>query len=214
MVEINLLPEERRKKEPIFGKIDFTSLELSGLPFVKIAGATFGVLIAIQCLLFLVGVCGKFYLNGVRAKYERLLPERTAAGKLKSETLEINKKAAAIDDLMVGRFSWAGKLAALNESMTPGIWLTNLSYDEGIASAAARPGGEKAAGRLLVISGYASGQGEQSTALVGRFIKALKENQEFYSSFGSIELGAIRRDRIDGQEAMNFRITCLFKEKV
>jgi hypothetical protein len=213
MIEINLLPEERRKKEPVFSGIDLGSVDLSGLPFIKIAGGAFGVLVAIQCLLFLVGVCGRFYLNGVRSRYERLLPERTVAEKLKSETSEINKKVAAIDDLMVGRFSWARKLSALNESMTPGIWLTELSYDERAAGVAARPSGEKTAGRFLIITGYASGQGEQSTALVGRFIKSLKENPEFYSSFGDIELGAIRRDRIDGQGVMNFRITCLFEEK-
>jgi len=229
MIEINLLPEERRKKEPVFKKMGLDSLDLSNLPFTKIAAGTFGVLIILQCLLFLAGVYGRFYLNGINAKYERLLPETTAAGTLKNETTEINKKAAAIDNLMVGRFSWARKLSALNESMTPGIWLTELSYDERalenpqqapVGAPAqregppGRPAAERTTGRFLVITGYASGQGEESTALVGRFIKSLKENSDFYSSFSDIEFGAIKRDRIDNQEVMNFRITCLFKEKM
>jgi hypothetical protein len=159
------------------------------------------------------------------------LPQKKEADALRAETEAINRKIAAIDDLMVNRFSWARELSALNESMTPGIWLTELSYDERVverpvspearvaplkeklAAAPGRSGTEKMLGRFLVLSGYACGPGEQGTALVGKFIKSLKDNAQFYSAFSDIELGAIRRDRIEDQEVMNFRITCLFKEK-
>ena len=66
--------------------------------------------------------------------------------------------------------------------------------------------------KYLIISGFASTVGEEGTALIGKFIKGLKDNSSFYSDFSYIELGAIKRDRIEDQEVMSFRLTCLFKE--
>jgi hypothetical protein len=71
---------------------------------------------------------------------------------------------------------------------------------------------EKSLLRYLIISGYASRLGEEDTALIGKFMKALKENPSFYSDFSDIELGTIKRDKIEDQEVMGFKITCLFKE--
>ena len=76
----------------------------------------------------------------------------------------------------------------------------------------ARPQTEKVLSKYLTISGYASSMGDEGTALIGKFIKALKEDRQFYSDFRDIELGVIKRDKVDNQEVMNFTITCFFKE--
>jgi hypothetical protein len=129
---------------------------------------------------------------------------------------------------MVKRFSWAKKLNDLSDSMTPGIWLTELSYDEKLGEVQRpalpsplkkkganenAPTTEKVVLRYLTISGMASSMGEEGTALIGRFIKNLKANNEFYSDFSEIELGTITREKVDDQEVMKFNITCLFKIK-
>ena len=104
------------------------------------------------------------------------------------------------------RFSWARKLNALGDAVTPGIWLANLSYAEGPS------GREAGSSRILVLTGYAAGAGEQGAALVGKFIKSMKDHPAFYGDFSDIALGSIRSEKVEGQEIMNFRITCLFKE--
>ena len=151
------------------------------------------------------------------------------ADALRAQVNTINRKMAAIEDLMVKRFSWAKKLNDLADSLTSGIWLTALTYDEreterqipavSRQSGAMTPGQpaqsqtERVVLRYLIISGYAATTaGEEGTAAVGRFIKALKDNQNFYADFSDIELGAIKRDKVEEQEVMSFRLTCLFKE--
>jgi hypothetical protein len=129
---------------------------------------------------------------------------------------------------MVKRFGWAKKLNDLSDSMTSGLWLSSLEYDEktGEKPAAggaraptndkgkmASPGGvtERTTNRYLILSGYASSMGEQGTSLIGKFIKSLKDNAGFYSDFGDIELGSIKAEKIQDQEVMSFKLTCMFK---
>jgi hypothetical protein len=128
----------------------------------------------------------------------------------------------------VKRFLWSKKLNSLSDSMTPGIWLSSLDYDEKAGEkisaggakqqiakskpASSGPAAEKITNKCLVLSGYASSMGEQGTASIGKFIKSLKENPEFYSDFDDIELGSIKAEKIQDQETMSFKLTCMFKQ--
>jgi len=161
-------------------------------------------------------------------KYNVILPERNKAQSLKLQIDLMNRKVAAIDELMVKRFGWAEKLSSLNDSVTPGIWLSELTYDEKIGentkkvvTKQAAPGGknqtlkqstEKVTLRYLLISGYASSMGEQGTASIGKFIKSLKDNSGFYSDISNIELGSIKSEKMQDQEVMSFKLTCMFKQ--
>jgi len=229
MIEINLLPEEFKKEESRQKKLDLSKLDIKKSAVLKVAGAFLASLISVHLVVFCIGFFNKGNLDRLSRRYDAILPREKEADSLKSEINIINRKVKAINELMVRRFSWAGKLNALSDSMTVGIWLTELSYDERLverpvqgsskpitATAKAEtgaPGGtERVVLGYMTIAGYASSMGEQGTALVGKFIKSLKDNNAFYSDFANIELGAIKSDKIMGQEVMNFRITCFFKE--
>lgn len=234
MIEINLIPEELKKKEPKFKKIDLSSISLDKvdivkkLPLINIGIGALAVLIAFHLVMFLVGTNSKASINALSKKNQSLMPKKKEADALKNEVSLINKKTSAIDGLMVKRLSWARKLNALSESVTPGIWLTGLSYDEKVGDklvqvaktsdgkskrGASRSVAEKVFYRYLILSGYASSMGEQGTALIGKFIKSLKDNGDFYSDFSDIKLDSIKADKFMDQEVMNFKITCLFKEE-
>ncbi len=227
MIEINLLPEEIKKKKRSAPKIDTSMINLSNLPIINIAMAAVGALLAIQLALFIIGVISGIAFNSMNRKYTDILPKKNETQQLKTKVDTANKKVAAIDELMVKRFSWEKKLNALSDSMIPGIWLTELQYDEKITGApkpanadpAKKRGGEgkqaseNTISRYLILSGAASGIGEEGTALIGRFIKSLKESAEFYSDFSDIELGTIKREKMDDQEIMTFKITCFFKAR-
>lgn len=226
MIEINLLPAEMKKKKRAAPKIDVSKIDLGNFSLINIALVAVGAFLAIQVILFAIGAaCGMAH-GSFDKKYKDILPQKQAAEKLKSQLEIMGKKVIAIDELMVKRFSWAKKLNDLNESMTPGIWLTSLEYDEKLAekpkavtanaskkkgATASKPAMEKVVSRYLVISGAASSMGEEGTALIGRFIHSLKSNSSFYSDFSDIELGAIKREKMEDQEIMTFTITCLFK---
>ncbi len=235
MIEINLLPEELRKRSSRFKLIDLSGLNLSklnmrqfrDLPLIKIAALLVGVLIAFHVILFVVGICCEARLRALSARYDKLLPLKKEADALKAQSESINSKVGAINSLMVKRFSWARRLSSISESMTSGVWLSELSYESKVAEKAVQsnsrttnnkkktttsPLTEKVVTSSLVISGYTSQMGESGAALVGKFIKSLKTNADFYSDFSDIALVSIKSDKVDNQEVMNFKITCPFKD--
>jgi len=228
MIEINLLPQEMRKKEPRFKPIEFGMIDMKNLPVKNIGIAAVVALLVLHTALFIVGSYSKSRVADMTKKYNAILPERSTAQALKSQIDLINRKVAAIDELMVKRFGWAEKLSSLSDSVTSGIWLSELSYDEktgesaknvvtkqaatGGKSQALKQSTEKVTLRYLLISGYASSMGEQGTALIGKFIKSLKDNPGFYSDFSSIELGSIKSEKMQDQEVMSFKLTCMFKQ--
>lgn len=233
MIDINLLPQEMRKKEPRFKAIEFGEVDLKNLPVKKIGIVIVALLLSIHAILFFVGSYSKSRAAVLTKKYNDIMPDRNNALALKSQVDIINRKVGAIDELMVKRFGWAEKLDSLNDSITPGIWLSDITYDEkmtelkkqvvtkqvvtkqvveGAKSQALKQVAEKTVMRYLFISGYASSMGEQGTALIGKFIKSLKDNPEFYSDFSSIELGSIKSEKIQDQEVMSFKLTCMFKQ--
>lgn len=218
MIKINLIPQELRKKESIFAKFDISTISLQNLPVFNIIAIIAGGIVVLQLAMFLIGMYNRSSLASLNKKYNAILPQKNEADRLKAEVDIINKKAAAIDELMAKRFSWAKKLNALSDSVTSGIWLTELYYDERPVPKPVPAGGQGAATRsvysmpgALVISGYASSMGEHGASLVGKFIQSLKDNSAFYSDFSEIQLVSIKSDKVDNQEVMNFRIVCFFK---
>ena len=228
MIKINLLPEEFRKKESQGQKLDLSKFNIHNIPLLKIVIAGVPVIVVLPIILLFMGLYARSHLGSLEKKYRNIMPAKKEADALKTQIETMRKKMNAIDELMVKRFGWAKKLNSLSDSMTPGIWLTELSYSEKLTERpvtinikgmkpkgqndAAKTIMEKALAKYLIVSGYASGVGEDGTAAVGKFIKSLKDNSDFYSDFSAIELGVIKTDRIEDQEVMSFRITCLFKE--
>jgi hypothetical protein len=227
MIDINLLPEELKKKESTFKKIDLSAFRVGNKVLIRIGFITIGVLTAITLLLLGVKFIQQGRLSSLSKRNATRSPLLKEAQGLKSRANMINRKVASIDELMVKRFVWAKKLNDLSDSMVLGVWLTDLEYTEKMTEVAAPDSEAKAAeakskkdkskpikvlSKYLVMSGYASSKGEEGAATVGKFIKSLKENNSFYADFSDIELGGIKRDQIEGQDVMSFKITCLFKE--
>ena len=226
MIKINLLPEDLKKQESSFTRIalSFKGREGAVKNFVI---ALILILVAVHVALFFIGTRSSAIFKSLTQKYNSLLPGMIECASLKAETDITNKKAQSIDYLMANRFSWAMKLNSLSDSMTPGIWLTGLSYEEkpGEVSVQVKAPSSPAGGRkettktetknislrYLNISGYASSMGEQGTVLIGKFIKSMKENESFFGDFSEIKLESIKAEKFLDQEVMSFKITCLFK---
>lgn len=210
MIEINLLPQEFRKKSlsfPGFSKIDLSKFDLKNVPVFHIAVVIGALMVIVQLALLFMGMASSAQFSSVSKNYNELLPMKKEADALKAQVAEINKRSAAIDELILKRFSWAAKLSALSDCVTPGIWLSELYYDERPA-----PGkGKVVLSGALAISGYASGAGEQGAALIGKFIKTLQDSKDFYTDFESIDLVSTKSDKADSQDVMSFRIICYFK---
>ncbi len=208
MIKIDLMPQELKKKPSIFTGMDFSGIDIKSIPVLNIAAGIGVVAVAVQILVFVLSIVSSAQLASVTKEYDAIQPDKKIADALKAKVVDINKRSGAIDELMIKRFSWARKINLLSDCMTPGIWLSELYYDEepvqGSAKKAAMPG-------TLVISGYASGVGEQGAALIGKFIKSLQDDKGFYSDFTGVDLVSTKSGKVDNQDVMSFRITCAFK---
>jgi len=224
MIEINLLPEDLKKKKHTPAKTGISAVNMPDISVVSMAAWAVGIILVIQIALFLIGSISGANLKSLGIEYKKILPEKRQTENLKAQVDRMNKKVGAINELMVKRFSWEKKLNSLSDCMTPGIWLTELTYDEkltAIPSSVVPDTGKKKAvkpaenvlSRRLILSGAASSKGEEGTALIGRFIKSLKDDMAFYSDFSEIELGTIKREKMVDQEIMTFNIVCFFKER-
>ncbi len=193
MIEINLLPKELQKKK---------GPDLLGSPILPLAG---GIVIVLFVLSFSLVTMGHHY----QARFKRLTkelqdktPSKNEAVRLRAEIKRFESKKKVIDQLAKGRFFWAEKLNLISDLIPMGIWLSDLSFDE------AKEGG------LLRLDGMAvSYKDREIINLVTLFMENLKQNEDFYEDFKTIELGPIRRIKSENVDVMQFSIICQFKKE-
>ena len=220
MIELNLLPPEFRKKKR-------KKIELPKLPIIPFAALIFGILIVLQISLLGIIFLLKTQEARLDKKWEEIAPKKIEMDRLKKEIGDINNKTDAINELVKERVLWSGILNEISSSITPSIWLTSLSYDEKTEKTEVKKAAEKSAGkksrkkqtyetrdvRTLLISGNATGRGEEAPAYIARFINALKNNKTFSVYFREVEPVSMKKIQMAGEEVMDFTILCTFKEE-
>lgn len=205
MIEINLLPEElkrRRKKR-----------QLPKIPLIPTLFAFIALLLILQGVLSGIAFLSRRGLARVEEEWKALAPQKRELDAIKQKISITAKKTEAIETLMKERVSWSRILNEISDSMTPNVWLTELRYEEKSQSQQ-MPKKEKekpSKTRFLMLSGAASGKGEEATAYIAHFITSLKENQAFFKDFEDIEVVSIKKGMVEGSDVMNFTIVCKFK---
>ncbi len=192
MIEINLLPEELRKKEE---RVNL----LSELPIKRSAVIVVIVFFGLQILATL----GAFYLsvhfNWMKAETAKLKEINKEILSQKTSTLFIKKRIEQGDIATRRPFLWSSLLNALSDSITKGVWLTNFSITSDSKI------------KQLKLEGSLVGRGEE-TALAGKFIKELKANLLFGELFSEIELATMKQKRIKEFDVYDFAVVCSFKK--
>ena len=220
MIEINLLPPELKKRKK--------NIELPDISFLPIVAGLLGVIIIIHLLLGLTLALKARTLNRLERKWKTILPQKEKADKMKAEFTGMKSKVDAIDKLVKNRRSWARRLNDMSDAMIPGVWLNKLwlesrvitqepvaKSDTGESNSAkireikAEP--KKTVIRTLHLNGSVIAGGGEETATIGKFIRSLKENQDFYSDFKDIESASIQRTKLKDEEIMDFELICYFK---
>ena len=193
MIEINLLPEELRKKKT---ESSFNlNIEAEKLKFL-IGGGAIGFLIFIVIVFFL----GSF-IRGAQIK--RLLArENNFSGRL-SQIDSVNKEIAVLkskmttlDQLTKRKFLWAEKLNQLSDLTLPGIWFTHIYTDTE---------------NRLIIEGSVVSKSEEAMAFVGKLMKNLKDDQLFFRDFNNIKLESVQRKIKEERDMVDFKIALYFR---
>lgn len=217
MIKINLLPQEYQAKKS-------KKIEIPKIEFLPVFFGVIGALVLLQCLLGSVVIYQKMTLKNINTRLKNLDPTKVAIEQMKKQISDANRRINAVEQLTQKRFLWAKKLNQLSDAIIAGIWLENLYIEEKTRqpeAAVAKPGTalkplvqKPIKSYVLILKGHAMGTPEaDGPAVVGKFMKSLKDNKEFFVDFKDIELGSIQKTNIKGVEVSNFTLNCFFNEK-
>lgn len=220
MIEINLLPHEIRRKRK--------KIELPNISFLPVVAAFLGVIIIIHLFTGLMAAMKAKTLKDLERKWQSVLPVKEEADKVKAELIGTRAKIDAIDKLIEARRSWAVMLGDISDAMIPGVWLNKLwlekraiareiprvmaDSEESAAKTAKEPKKMTMMTiRTLHLNGSVITGGGEETAVIGKFIRSLKDNKNFISDFTDIESASIQRTKLKDEEVMDFELICYFK---
>ena len=206
MIEINLLPEELRKKEKI-------KLDLPEVLVFKILSVILIVVISAQILLSTFAVYQKIEFMRTKKAAETLISEDHEIAARKAQTLAMSNHLKEIRAMTERKFLWAVLLNALSDSMTKGVWLRSLSVATLVADEPVSKKKEKIQKRrILNLEGSVIGSG-QETAIIGKFIQQLKESPRFGEWFEDIKLSTINQKKIKDFDVYDFVLIGIFKRE-
>ncbi len=206
MIEINLLPEELRKREKV-------KLDLPEIPVFKILSVILVVVVSAQILLSAFAVYQMTTFVGLKKKLETLTKENREISVRKAETVAMAVQLKEIQALTERKFLWSVLLNDLSDSMTKGVWLRSLSVTTFAADdTGSRKKENTPKKRTLNLEGSVIGSG-QETAIIGKFIKQLKESPRFGELFDDIKLSAINQKKIKDFDVYDFVLIGIFKKE-
>ena len=193
MIEINLLPEELRKKKSEFALN--LNMEPEKLKF-WIGGGAVGILILIVTVLFLGSFIRKIQINGLLAREKNFSSRLSQIESVNNEIAVLKVKMNVLDQLTKRKFLWAEKLNQLSDLALPGIWFTHVYTDSE---------------NSLIIEGSVFSKTEEAMASVGRFMKNLKDDQQFFKDFKNIKLESVQRKNKEERDIVDFKIVLYFQ---
>ena len=193
MIEINLLPEELRKKksEPCFN----LNMEAEKLKF-WIGGGAVGILILIVTMLFLGSFIRKAQINGLLAREKNFSSRLSQIDSVNKEIAVLKAKMSILDQLTKRKFLWTEKLNQLSDLVLPGIWFTHVYTDSE---------------NRLIIEGSVFSKSEEAMASVGKFMKNVKDDQQFFKDFKNIKLESVQRKNKEERDMVDFKIALYFQ---
>lgn len=189
MIEINLIPQNKRKKKR--GQI----LGIIKIPLEILIGSIVGVvilMIGVHIGLLGVNVLKLTHQKNLQKQWDVIAPAKENVDKVIKEMRELQTKHKAIDKITTGsRILWAQKLNILSDSIVRGVWLTRVRLNEG----------------TFYIEGSAVSKQSDEVIGVHPFTSNLKQDKMFVDKFVDLDLDSIQRRFIGKTEVADFIIT-------
>lgn len=174
MIEINLLPEEYRKKKADFGEMlnKYRTLIVPG------AGILGSIIVIISLIVIVYPRLQARTMRKLENRWKKIEKDYEEVVNLKKEEKRLQDVADNINQITEGRIIWARRLNDISDSLPSEIQLTDVT-------AKSEKPKDKPERMVLVISGLVPPYpGERA---IGDFIRGLRENQDFVKDFTEIE---------------------------
>lgn len=191
MIEINLLPEEKRKRKKELSMPSF-SFNMPGnvMLYAGIGGVV--VLIAVMIIIHFSQIGSIKRLNGKieekRTELRKLQEEKKKVENMKAKQTEINQKIDTIKKLAVGKFTYPKFLDELSRRIPDYLWIDKLVIK----------------GNSMIISGKSF-----SNLKITDFLTELKKMEEFIDG-NSVDLKEMVNNREEAYDIISFSISCRF----
>lgn len=196
MIEINLLPEElRKKKGPLFD-LKNLGIKEEKLKFL-IGGGFIGILILLLLFLSLGSFIRKKQTFALLAKEKAIETQKMQAEEIDKKTSLLRIKMNALSEITTRKFLWAQKLNEFSDLVLPGIWFTRIRTH---------------AENTIVVEGNVISKKEEAMASLGKFMKNMRENVDFFNDFSNIRLESLQRKSIEERDVVDFEIVLYFKD--
>ena len=192
MIEINLLPEGMRKRKGLQLNLN---LEMGKVKVIA-GGAVVGILILLIVFLSLGSSIRKRQTRRLLAREQVISAQKSEIERVNKEAAVLRTKITTLEQITKREFLWAEKLNNLSDLILPGIWFTRIHTD---------------LENRLVIEGSVISKEEEAMALVGKFMKGIREDKNFFVGFSNIRLESVQRKNIDERDVVDFKIALYFR---
>lgn len=189
MIEINLLPAELKiSKTPSggLGKPDIRNL-------LYIVPVVIGILLVTHISFGATSILKNLSLASLNRELSRLDPEKKKLEGFFKEYSVASAGASAATDLLGTRVEWAQELNSISRALPAGVWLNELSFQDGILTL-----------RGSVISVHKE---REEVSIINKFISNLKKDKYFNAGFQGLELSSVNRRAIHSFEVIDFILT-------
>jgi Tfp pilus assembly protein PilN len=174
MIEINLVPENLRKKRKgrKIGESDISTLPKE--TFIGVCGGFLGLLLIIHVMLQAVIFLKLASQTQYKKQWEEILPEKASVDKVLDELKKMRSKVKSIEEAIGSqRILWSKKLNEISDDMARGVWINKIELVED----------------TLLIQGSAVSKDNTEILNAHKFASNLKNDEEFKKYFSDIEIG-------------------------
>ena len=139
---------------------------------------------------------GILQINGLLAREKNFSSRLSQIDSVNKEIAVLKAKMSILDQLTKRKFLWTEKLNQLSDLVLPGIWFTHVYTDSE---------------NRLIIEGSVFSKSEEAMASVGKFMKNVKDDQQFFRDFKNIKLESVQRKNKEERDMVDFKIALYFQ---
>lgn len=192
MIEINLVPENLRKKRR--AQAAAVAGPTVGLPKEVILGmlGAFTALLIVLLLVFQGFIAMQIHKrNNLKKEHESIAGEKKNVDTVMKEMKDLKERAKTLESVAGAKpVRWSEKLNNLSDSLPRSIWLTKVALE----------------GKYLIVEGSAVSKTKSEISDVHVLIGKLRSSKTFMTNLNNLELDVIKARNVDGLPIADFTI--------
>ena len=189
MIEINLVPEQSRKKRK--SKSLLNGLNIPRETMIGAGAGVLVILLSIHFVLLLFNITKLVHYKKLQKQWAEMSPLKEKVDSVMLELRGLQGKLAVFDEVAGDSGAlWSRKLNILSDSLPRGVWFKKIDFHNDI---------------FLLEGSAISMQGEEMIN-VHNFVSVLKKNKDFLDHFADLKLGSIQTRKLEKIEIADFSI--------